>query len=171
MCDRTNVFLFWCWRTDYSPATRAHPLRGRSLATQAPRCLGRLRRPSTRTSPLLATVRISESSTVSGTATLTFLSLWCWRTDSNRRPADYKSAALPTELRQRCPDSTRTYCGFLARISMRSVARPSESSRMFRVWSSAEFMSISDSASISNPARVNISLALAFSIRCRAWLS
>ena len=28
--------------------------------------------------------------------------IWSWRTDSNRRPADYKSAALPTELRQRC---------------------------------------------------------------------
>ena len=27
---------------------------------------------------------------------------WSWREDSNPRPADYKSAALPTELRQRC---------------------------------------------------------------------
>jgi hypothetical protein len=26
---------------------------------------------------------------------------WSWRWDSNPRPADYKSAALPTELRQR----------------------------------------------------------------------
>ena len=26
---------------------------------------------------------------------------WSWRSDLNRRPADYKSAALPTELRQR----------------------------------------------------------------------
>ena len=25
---------------------------------------------------------------------------WSWRLDSNQRPADYKSAALPTELRQ-----------------------------------------------------------------------
>ena len=25
---------------------------------------------------------------------------WSWWTDSNRRPADYKSAALPTELHQ-----------------------------------------------------------------------
>src|SRR5690554_433379 len=25
---------------------------------------------------------------------------WSWRTESNPRPADYKSAALPTELRQ-----------------------------------------------------------------------
>ena len=37
---------------------------------------------------------------------------WSWRTDSNRRPADYKSAALPTELRQRdrrrlCPKTGR----------------------------------------------------------------
>ncbi len=27
--------------------------------------------------------------------------VWSWRSDLNRRPADYKSAALPTELRQR----------------------------------------------------------------------
>ena len=27
--------------------------------------------------------------------------LWSWRSDLNRWPADYKSAALPTELRQR----------------------------------------------------------------------
>ena len=26
--------------------------------------------------------------------------LWSWREESNPRPADYKSAALPTELRQ-----------------------------------------------------------------------
>ena len=26
---------------------------------------------------------------------------WSWWTDSNPRPADYKSAALPTELHQR----------------------------------------------------------------------
>ena len=25
---------------------------------------------------------------------------WCWLEDSNSRPADYKSAALPTELSQ-----------------------------------------------------------------------
>ena len=25
---------------------------------------------------------------------------WSWQLDSNQRPADYKSAALPTELRQ-----------------------------------------------------------------------
>jgi hypothetical protein len=25
---------------------------------------------------------------------------WSWREESNPRPADYKSAALPTELRQ-----------------------------------------------------------------------
>ena len=29
---------------------------------------------------------------------------WSWRPDSNPRPADYKSAALPTELRQRVVD-------------------------------------------------------------------
>src|SRR5215813_1384336 len=29
-----------------------------------------------------------------------FTRLWSWRRDLNPRPADYKSAALPTELRQ-----------------------------------------------------------------------
>ena len=33
----------------------------------------------------------------------TVSTVWSWRRDSNPRPADYKSAALPTELRQ--PDS------------------------------------------------------------------
>ncbi len=31
---------------------------------------------------------------------------WSWWTDSNPRPADYKSAALPTELHQRASSST-----------------------------------------------------------------
>ena len=40
---------------------------------------------------------------------------WSWWTDSNPRPADYKSAALPTELHQHSEsrgDRTRT-CGIL----------------------------------------------------------
>ena len=42
----------------------------------------------------------------SGTLPLILFSLrehkkWSWWTDSNPRPADYKSAALPTELHQR----------------------------------------------------------------------
>src|SRR5207245_1878601 len=32
--------------------------------------------------------------------TLTYVCRWSWRRDLNPRPADYKSAALPTELRQ-----------------------------------------------------------------------
>ena len=32
---------------------------------------------------------------------------WSWRWDSNPQPADYKSAALPIELRQQHPLSTR----------------------------------------------------------------
>ena len=32
---------------------------------------------------------------------LPYMSFWSWWTDSNPRPADYKSAALPTELHQR----------------------------------------------------------------------
>src|SRR5690606_7875258 len=34
---------------------------------------------------------------------------WSWREELNPRPADYKSAALPTELRQ--PFQVTTYCG------------------------------------------------------------
>ena len=32
---------------------------------------------------------------------------WSWREESNPRPADYKSAALPTELRQPCSERDR----------------------------------------------------------------
>ena len=35
------------------------------------------------------------------TRELLHMNLWSWWTDSNPRPADYKSAALPTELHQR----------------------------------------------------------------------
>ena len=31
---------------------------------------------------------------------LYFIHIWSWREDLNPRPADYKSAALPAELRQ-----------------------------------------------------------------------
>ena len=31
---------------------------------------------------------------------LTICFIWCWREESNPRPTDYKSVALPTELRQ-----------------------------------------------------------------------
>src|SRR5690606_11150452 len=34
--------------------------------------------------------------------------IWSWLDDSNPRPADYKSAALPTELRQRSGRHVRT---------------------------------------------------------------
>ena len=37
---------------------------------------------------------------VTPTGVKTWISLLSWRWDSNPRPADYKSAALPTELRQ-----------------------------------------------------------------------
>jgi hypothetical protein len=33
--------------------------------------------------------------------------LWSWRRDSNPRPSDYKSDALPTELRQQIPGKLR----------------------------------------------------------------
>ena len=34
---------------------------------------------------------------------------WSWREESNPRPADYKSAALPTELRQHLNNGARFY--------------------------------------------------------------
>ena len=37
----------------------------------------------------------------SGTPPYVIEKIWSWWTDSNPRPADYKSAALPTELHQR----------------------------------------------------------------------
>ena len=36
-----------------------------------------------------------------------FTQNWSWREESNPRPADYKSAALPTELRQRLNNGAR----------------------------------------------------------------
>ena len=39
---------------------------------------------------------------------------WSWQCDSNTRPADYESAALPTELCQQAFDFSRPRC-FLAR--------------------------------------------------------
>ena len=35
---------------------------------------------------------------------------WSWWTDSNPRPADYKSAALPAELHQHVSPTTLDYC-------------------------------------------------------------
>lgn len=34
------------------------------------------------------------------------LFIWCWQEESNLRPTDYESVALPTELRQRGRDCT-----------------------------------------------------------------
>ena len=38
-----------------------------------------------------------------GNSSILYSKKWSWRWDSNPRPADYKSAALPTELRQHRP--------------------------------------------------------------------
>lgn len=46
---------------------------------------------------------------------------WSWRLDLNQRPADYKSAALPTELRQHkngAGNGTRTRNLQLGRLSL-----------------------------------------------------
>ena len=52
------------------------------------------------------------------TRELLHMQLWSWWTDSNPRPADYKSAALPTELHQRvrcslinCPTARDSIAG------------------------------------------------------------
>ena len=47
----------------------------------------------------LIEVRRTESSDARSGAGVVALK-WCWREESNPRPADYKSAALPTELHQ-----------------------------------------------------------------------
>lgn len=39
--------------------------------------------------------------------------IWSWWTDSNPRPADYKSAALPTELHQHLNNACLLYHTFL----------------------------------------------------------
>ena len=49
----------------------------------------------------------------SGIPPYSFRSWWSWWTDSNPRPADYKSAALPTELHQhfhRPDDNSKSSC-------------------------------------------------------------
>src|SRR5690554_4886048 len=57
---------------------------------------------------------------------------WSWRTESNPRPADYKSAALPTELRQltiAC-SARAVYYGFFSAVatpSQRSISMKSNS--------------------------------------------
>lgn len=64
--------------------------------------------------------------------------IWSWREELNPRPADYKSAALPTELHQRCglptdllrqpnnwPDNKRV------RILVQLFSRGNEVARVF----------------------------------------
>src|SRR5690554_4334093 len=43
--------------------------------------------------------------------------IWSWREESNPRPADYKSAALPTELRQQPPATSKRGGGILEKLS------------------------------------------------------
>jgi len=55
--------------------------------------------------PLLRVERCRRNLDVTG------LSMWSRRPDSNRRPADYESAALPTELRRRSWSRSRKSLG------------------------------------------------------------
>ena len=43
------------------------------------------------------------------------MKLWSWWTDSNPRPADYKSAALPAELHQRIKSAVQQQVSFYQR--------------------------------------------------------
>ena len=58
--------------------------------------------------------RFSKIARLPRTSCITFdsidLSLESWRADSDRRPADYKSAALPTELRQQYKRTPTARC-------------------------------------------------------------
>ena len=65
-----------------------------SPTTGSTRCAGLGRRISKKWPEDSATVRRSAGPKIPG-------GQWSWRQESNPRPADYKSAALPTELRQR----------------------------------------------------------------------
>src|SRR5436305_13637544 len=51
--------------------------------------------------------------------TLTYVYRWSWRRELNPRPADYKSAALPTELRQ--PQKVHFSTSCASRASRRGV--------------------------------------------------
>jgi hypothetical protein len=44
-----------------------------------------------------------DAARIPATSGILLLYIWSWREESNPRPADYKSAALPTELRQPDP--------------------------------------------------------------------
>ena len=50
--------------------------------------------------PLKSSTTDLQSAPFGRSGTLPYSIKWSWWTDSNPRPADYKSAALPTELHQ-----------------------------------------------------------------------
>ncbi len=50
---------------------------------------------------------------ITGLANKSQGNFWSWREESNPRPADYKSAALPTELRQHHLTRSRTLVAML----------------------------------------------------------
>src|SRR2546426_5877168 len=60
---------------------------------------------------------------------------WCWRVDSNHRPTDYESVALPAELRQPAPRARRVSPYY---ISGKTGDRPPFSSRQSRRTPAAE---------------------------------
>jgi hypothetical protein len=56
---------------------------------------------------------------------------WSWRRDLNPRPSDYKSDALPAELRQRC--SNRTIIAETARFLQVGIGRVTSNSETISV--------------------------------------
>ena len=67
----------------------------------------------------------------------TFPYYWSWRSESNQQPADYKSAALPIELRQQMNGAsgrnrttdTGIFSPLLYRLSYRGIFGDSEGTR------------------------------------------
>ena len=65
-----------------------------------------------------------RSTTVNRNSLIRHKKIWSWWTESNPRPADYKSAALPTELHQHiCQYLTDLALGLLSSFSF-SRSRP-----------------------------------------------
>ena len=81
-------------------ASKAGRCNSRAAIARRARATWRRRRPEAALLPYIVP-RLVGSPTSLATLRYNLLFKWCWRQGSNPRPADYKSAALPTELRQR----------------------------------------------------------------------
>src|SRR5216117_657894 len=73
---------------------------------------------------------------------------WCWRVDSNHRPTDYESVALPAELRQPASRARRVSPHYISgktgdRPPFSFAAMPQDSTRR-KLWSVPGFTRIAD---------------------------